>query len=139
MILIDHKDKRPMYEQIIERFRQLIMCGALEPNSPMPSVRNLAMELSINPNTVQRAYQELEHMGYIYTMKAKGSFVSEAASKEENKRREIISDMQVSVDKAYMAGFDDGAIREMLEQCIIAYHDNNNNTVPKEENNDNGN
>jgi GntR family transcriptional regulator len=111
-----------MYEQIIERFRQMILCGAMEPNSPMPSVRSLAMELSINPNTIQRAYQELERMGYIYTIKAKGSYVSEAAVKEENKRREIMAELQPIVNKAYMTGFNDDDIREMLEQSIKAHH-----------------
>ena len=75
MILINHKDRRPIYEQIIERFEQLILCGALETNAPMPSVRSLAMELSLNPNTIQRAYQELERAGYISKcgQKASGS------------------------------------------------------------------
>lgn len=72
MILIDYKDRRPIYEQIVEKFQQMIICGVMEPDSPMPSVRSLAMELSINPNTIQRAYQELEREGYIYTMKGKG-------------------------------------------------------------------
>jgi GntR family transcriptional regulator len=94
----------------------------MEPNSPMPSVRSLAMELSINPNTIQRAYQELERMGYIYTIKAKGSYVSEAAVKEENKRREIMAELQPIVNKAYMTGFNDDDIREMLEQSINAHH-----------------
>lgn len=79
MILIDYKDRRPIYEQIVEKFQQMIICGVIEPDSPMPSVRSLAMELSINPNTIQRAYQELEREGYIYTMKGKGSFVSESS------------------------------------------------------------
>jgi GntR family transcriptional regulator len=119
-----------MYEQIIEHFRQMILCGAMEPNSPMPSVRSLAMELSINPNTIQRAYQELERMGYIYTIQAKGSYVSEAAVKEENKRREIMGDLQPIVDRAYMTGFKEEDIREMLEQCITNHkegdYDNGN-------------
>lgn len=134
MILIDHKDKRPMYEQIIERFRHMILCGVLEPNSPMPSVRSLAMELSLNPNTIQRAYQELEHGGYIYTIKGKGSFVSEAAASKENRRLEIMDDLKACTDKAFMAGFDANDIREMLEQCIIG-----KNTVTREEDYDNGN
>jgi GntR family transcriptional regulator len=121
-----------MYEQIIERFRQMILCGALEPNSPMPSVRSLAMELSLNPNTIQRAYQELERMGYIYTIKAKGSFVSETAAKEDNKRREIMGELQPIVDKAFMTGFKEENIREMLEECIANHKD-------KEGKDDNGN
>ena len=71
MILIDYKDRRPIYEQVIERFQQMILCGALQPEEAMPSVRSLAMELSINPNTIQRAYQELERQGYIYSIKGK--------------------------------------------------------------------
>ena len=70
MILIDYKDRRPIYEQVVEKFQQMIICGVMEADSPMPSVRNLAMELSLNPNTIQRAYQELEREGYIYTIKA---------------------------------------------------------------------
>ena len=89
MILIDYKDRRPIYEQVIEKLQQMILCGALEPNSPMPSVRNLAMELSLNPNTIQRAYQELERQGYIYTLKGKGSFVSDSMKGADHKRKEI--------------------------------------------------
>jgi len=69
MIIIDYKDRRPIYEQVMERFEELILKGVLEPGSQIPSVRNLAMELSINPNTIQRAYMELERQGYIYTVK----------------------------------------------------------------------
>ena len=122
MILIDHKDRRPIYEQVIERFQQMILCGALQPNTPMPSVRNLAMELSLNPNTIQRAYQELERTGYIYTIKGKGSFVSETGAAADNKRQEILNEMQLNVDKALLAGIAADELREMLEKCI----ENNN-------------
>lgn len=118
MILIDHKDRRPIYEQVIERFQQMILCGALQPNTPMPSVRNLAMELSLNPNTIQRAYQELERTGYIYTIKGKGSFVSETGAAADNKRQEILNEMQLNVDKALLAGIVADELREMLEKCI---------------------
>lgn len=76
MILIDYRDHRPIYEQIVERYKELIFKGVLEPDSQLPSVRNLAMELSINPNTIQRAYAELERQGYIYSVKGKGSFIA---------------------------------------------------------------
>ena len=76
MIVIDYHDKRPIYEQIIERFRMLILNGALEPDTQIPSVRALAVELSINANTIQRAYSELERMGLIYSIKGRGNFVS---------------------------------------------------------------
>ncbi len=76
MILIDYRDHRPIYEQVVERFKDLILKGALEADSQLPSVRNLAMELSINPNTIQRAYAELERQGYIYSVKGKGNFIA---------------------------------------------------------------
>lgn len=118
MILIDHKDRRPIYEQIIERFEQLILCGALEKNSPMPSVRSLAMELSLNPNTIQRAYQELERTGYIYTIKGKGSFVSETSQNADKKRQEVKKEMYAGIEKALLAGISPEELRKMLEECI---------------------
>ncbi len=75
LIIIDYNDKRPIYEQIIDRFQTLILNGALEPDTQIPSVRSLAIELSINANTIQRAYSELERSGYIYSVKGRGNFV----------------------------------------------------------------
>lgn len=118
MILIDHKDRRPIYEQIIERFQQMILCGALQPGAPMPSVRSLAMELSLNPNTIQRAYQELERTGYIYTIKGKGSFVSETATAAANKRRQLRRELQAFTDKALLAGISAQELQGMLAECI---------------------
>ena len=118
MILIDHKDRRPIYEQVIERFQQMILCGAMQPNASMPSVRSLAMELSLNPNTIQRAYQELERTGYIYTIKGKGSFVSETATAAAHKRQEIQREMQGTVDKALLAGIATEELSEILTVCI---------------------
>ncbi|MCI6857970.1 MAG: GntR family transcriptional regulator [Eubacterium sp.] len=80
MIFIDYNDKRPLYEQIMEKIQTLILNGVLEPDEKIPSVRALAMELSINPNTIQRAYSELEREGYIYSVKGRGNFVK----KDEN-------------------------------------------------------
>lgn len=118
MILIDHRDRRPVYEQVIERFEQMILCGALPPDAPMPSVRSLAMELSLNPNTIQRAYQELEREGYIYTIKGKGSFVSEIGSVADRKREEFRKEMQGGVDRAFGIGISADELRGMLERCI---------------------
>lgn len=118
MILIDHRDRRPIYEQIIERFQQMILCGAMQPNASMPSVRSLAMELSLNPNTIQRAYQELERAGYIYTIKGKGSFVSDTATAAANKRMEIQREMQGTVDKALLSGISAEELPEILTACI---------------------
>lgn len=75
MIILDYKDTRPIYEQVVEKLETLILKGVLEPDSQLPSVRSLAAELSINPNTIQRAYTELERQGFIYTVKGRGGFV----------------------------------------------------------------
>ncbi len=93
MIQIDYQDKRPLYEQIIEKFQTLIVRGILSGDTKLPSVRNLAIDLSINPNTIQRAYQELERMGFIYTVKGRGNFVASdscwKSNEKENVKREF--------------------------------------------------
>ena len=89
MILIDYKDRRPIYEQVVEKLSELMVRGILEQNSQLPSVRSLATELSINPNTIQRAYAELERQGYIYSVKGRGSFVAENHQIREQKKKEI--------------------------------------------------
>lgn len=76
MIGIDYQSRKPIYEQIVERVENLIAAGALEAGSQMPSVRSLAVELSINPNTIQKAYGILEQRGAIYPVKGKGNFVA---------------------------------------------------------------
>lgn len=76
MITINTRDSRPIYEQIKESLCRLILSGALQTGERLPSVRELAGTLAINPNTIQRAYRELELEGFIYSMPGKGSFVS---------------------------------------------------------------
>ena len=90
MININFRDPRPIYEQVRDNFRALIISGALPPDYKMPSVRELAAKLAINPNTIQRAYRELESEGYIVSVPGKGSFVSlnEAAMKQHIKELE---------------------------------------------------
>ena len=76
MIHLDHGDRRPLYEQIKEKFKELIMSGAVKEGEKIPSVRELANMLAINPNTIQHAYKELEDEGFIYSQRARGSFVA---------------------------------------------------------------
>lgn len=84
MIHIDYQDKRPIYEQVVDKFKQLIVKGILPADEKMPSVRSLAIELSINPNTIQKAYQELERLGFIYTVQGRGNFVSDSGKWIDN-------------------------------------------------------
>ena len=76
MIVIDYQNRKPIYEQVVERFQRLILTGTMEPDTQMPSVRALATELAINPNTIQKAYTILEQKGFIYPVKGRGNFVS---------------------------------------------------------------
>lgn len=76
MIVLDYRDSRPLYQQVKDSLRRMMLTGLLEPDEKLPSVRALATQLAINPNTIQRAYAELEAEGYIYSVAGKGSFVS---------------------------------------------------------------
>lgn len=89
MIILDYKDARPIYEQIVEKFKLLILKGILQKDEQMPSVRSLAVELAINPNTIQKAYMELERQGYIYTVKGRGNFVAENENLLDERREEL--------------------------------------------------
>lgn len=89
MILLDYKDSRPIYEQVVEKLKELMILEVLSEDDQMPSVRSLATELSINPNTIQRAYAELERNGFIYSVKGKGSFVGSIRRLREAKRQEL--------------------------------------------------
>ena len=100
MIILDYKDARPIYEQVVDKFQKLILTGALEPNTKMPSVRSLAVELSINPNTIQRAYSELEREGFIYTVKGRGNFVAYDESLLRYRKDEIYRKLEEIVRKA---------------------------------------
>ncbi len=75
MILIDYKSRKPIYEQIIDNIKSLIVSGVLKRDEQLPSVRQMAQELAINPNTIQKAYTELEREGITYSLKGRGSFV----------------------------------------------------------------
>ena len=91
MISLNYRDSRPIYEQIKDGLRKLIVTGAMQPDEKLPSVRALAQQLSINPNTIQRAYNELENEGYIYSVPGKGSFASGDRSAEESRKQELMA------------------------------------------------
>ena len=76
MIVLDYRDSRPLYQQVKDSLRRMMLTGLLEPDEKLPSVRSLATQLAINPNTIQRAYAELEAEGHIYSVAGRGSFVS---------------------------------------------------------------
>lgn len=117
MILIDYTDRRPIYEQVVEKLADLMLRGVLEQNSQLPSVRSLATELSINPNTIQRAYTELERQGYIYSVKGRGSFVAENCRIREQKRKMVMEEARRLVEDARAVGITMVELQEHIIQC----------------------
>ena len=89
MIHLDYRDNRPIYEQVRDGLRKLMVTGMLRPGDKLPSVRALAVELAINPNTIQRAYAQLEAEGYILSVSGKGTFVAELQDQNALRRREV--------------------------------------------------
>ena len=94
MISLNYRDSRPIYEQIRDGLRKLIVTGALGADEKLPSVRALAAQLAINPNTIQRAYNELEGEGYIYSIPGKGSFAAANAAADSARRAELMTQVR---------------------------------------------
>ena len=88
MISLDYRDSRPLYQQVKDNLRRMMLTGLLPPDEKLPSVRSLATQLAINPNTIQRAYSELEAEGYIYSVPGKGSFAAPAGGAQQRRIRE---------------------------------------------------
>ena len=116
MILLDYRDKRPIYEQMVDKLERLIASGGLEQGSKMPSVRSLAVELAVNPNTVQRAYTLLEQEGYLYTITGRGSFVAPEREWRDGQRRRVLAEWVAMTRKARDAGLAQQALGELLDQ-----------------------
>ena len=114
MILIDYRDKRPIYEQVVEKLERLIASGGLEPLTKMPSVRSLAMELSVNPNTIQRAYAQLEQDGYLYTVSGRGSFVTAENEWKDSRQKKVLLEWQEITRQAKESGLSEDILTAKL-------------------------
>ena len=114
MVHLDDRDARPIYTQIVDGYRDQILGGILQPGDRLPSVRELAQSLTINPNTIQRAYRELESGGWIVTVAGKGCFVSDRAPVNPQ-RQQLLEDF----DRITAALISSGVSREDLAQLIL--------------------
>ncbi len=114
MVSLNYRDSRPIYEQIKDGLRKLIVTGAMVPDEKLPSVRSLAQQLSINPNTIQRAYAELEAEGYIYSVAGKGSFAAGHQDADDQRRRELEEKVRALVAELR----DLGVTPEELERLV---------------------
>ena len=104
MIHLNSRDPRPIYEQIMDNLRRLIISGGVAPGERLPSVRELAAQLAINPNTIQRAYRELENQGYLVTLPGKGTFAAENLSLEARRMDLLWQQLERAADELRFAG-----------------------------------
>ena len=115
MIILNPTDSRPLYEQITEKLKDLIIGGYLKENDRVPSVRELASGLSINPNTIQKAYKQLEGEGYIYSKPAKGYFVN--VTKENNERITLLAtELDEVVKEMSFIGADKNTVMKIINK-----------------------
>jgi GntR family transcriptional regulator len=118
MFNIDALSRKPIYEQIIEQIEKFVLTGLLGPGAQVPSVRSLSIELSINPNTIQKAYSELDARGVIYSVPGKGCFVCENAIAVLNEyRRRKLSDLTRTIEELALAGIEKNEIQECVEKA----------------------
>ena len=104
MVHLDYRDSRPIYSQIIDGFREQIAAGILKPGEKLPSVRDLAAELAINPNTIQRSYRQLELEGWIVSVQGKGSFVSGELSIRQREAERLLVEFDRVVQQLARCG-----------------------------------
>ena len=116
MITINYRDPRPIYEQIQAELCRLMLTGALPPGSRLPSVRELAGQLAINPNTIQRAYRELESDGYILSVAGKGSFVAQVDKLAEQQKKQAVEAFQAAAQRLRALGLSGAELAALLVQ-----------------------
>ena len=114
MISINYRDPRPIYEQIKFSLRRLILSGTMQPVERLPSVRELSAQLAVNPNTVQRAYRELETEGYICSVPGRGSFVSKTDAAVEQRKAELLEKFKALAKELRLMGVTDGELMALL-------------------------
>ena len=90
MLNLDFRDARPIYEQVKDGLRRLMVTGVIREGEKLPSVRTMASALAINPNTIQRAYESLEAEGYVYSIPGKGSFAAPRTGVDEERRDRLL-------------------------------------------------
>lgn len=123
MININFRDSRPIYEQVKTTLRKLIVSGAMSPDEKLPSVRELASQLVINPNTIQRAYRELEQEGYIISIPGKGSYANLSAQVDEGRKKELLTAMDEIVAELLYLGVTSDELDRRIREKEAARHE----------------
>ena len=116
MISLNYRDARPIYEQVKDGLRKLVVSGALQPGEKLPSVRAMASTLAINPNTIQRAYEALEREGYLYSVAGKGSFVAERSDVDNTRQDSLLAQFDAAVSELFYLGVDEQMLARRLTE-----------------------
>jgi len=119
VFLVNPKSKQPLYEQLVEQLRRQLVLGVMEAGAAMPSVRQLATELGINPNTIQKAYRRMEAEGMILSIPGKGSFVSDDLAELLKKQRK---DQQTQLGQMLHACRETGVSKDEILQMVEAVY-----------------
>jgi GntR family transcriptional regulator len=115
LIQLNYRDSKPIYEQIKDGFRKLILSNSLSANEKLPSVRELASGLAINPNTIQRAYRELESEGYVYSIAGKGTFVAETKECYDIRQQELLTEFDGVVEELIYLAVDGETLKKRID------------------------
>ena len=120
---IDTSGSAPIYQQIVEQITRAVALGRLKPEDPLPSVRQLALDLTINPNTVARAYLELEHQGFIYKRQGQGTYIcTRAPGVARRERNKVVAGLlEKAIEEALASGMSASEIHALFDQ-LIAKH-----------------
>lgn len=116
MFQLDYRDSRPIYLQVKESLYHLMLSGALEQGDQLPSVRNLASDLAINPNTIARAYDLMEKDGLIYTVQGKGTFVAPLKVLSDQRKEELYLQFDRLVGEFALLGVSSRELQQRLQQ-----------------------
>ncbi len=120
MFQLDLKSRTSIYEQIVDNIKELILSGVLQAEEKLPSVRELSRTLTVNPNTIQKAYRELEYQGFVYTVSGLGTFVAEKdEGKPDPKRLEAVrEEAKRLVMEMVFIGMSENEIRKLLDEVL---------------------
>ena len=118
MLKLDYKNPKPLHEQISQGIKGLIMCGALTADEQLPSVRDLSVELTVNPNTVQRAYKTLEAEGVIYSIRGKGNFVTPNPDKEKKNINALYEGLSAILRELAYFGEEKSAVESVVDKIF---------------------
>jgi len=118
LISVNYRDPRPIYEQLKDKLRRLILSGAIAEGEQLPSLRELAAELMINPNTIMRAYRELESEGYVYTVQGKGSFAGTLTQVDDSRKSALRKTFTDSARELLRLGMRPDELHEILKQEV---------------------